>query len=48
MLVSDYIACRFATTSRDHRLPFHGLQLSAATPLLAYRQAASLRSWVEP
>ena len=34
MLVSDSLAARsFATTSRDHRLPFHGFQLSAATPL---------------
>ena len=34
MLVSDWLAARrFAATSRDHRLLFHGLQLSAATPL---------------
>ena len=39
------LACRIAATSRDNRLLFHGLQLSAATLLWPITERH--RSWVE-
>ena len=42
----DWLAARrFATTPRDHRLPFHGYSCGHAA--LAYHQAVSLLSWIE-